>query len=169
MIEFFKTKKQKKTQKKIQKKTKKNIQKKNEIKKSISNIPKPIQTKSSMSMPMPIKISIGRERTMEEKIKIWDQLAGMNPTGQMMYKNGILKSKGNIAQILTPQQLQSKNLDKTAINNPISQNIQIEGFENMKNGDTFFKIHHLVYGLLLLICVFIFILNIKKIKYKLQI
>ncbi len=157
MIEFFKTKKGKKEE-----------NSKSKTKKSISNTPQPIQTKSSIPMnktaSMSSKISIGKERSMDEKVKIWDQIAGMNPTGQMLYQNGTFKPKGNIAQIVTPQQLQSQNLEKTATNTPVSQKVTVEGFENQKkddNEDIYFR--RLVYGLIAVISALIFVLNIKKI------
>lgn len=102
-------------------------------------------------------------RTKEEKIKIWDQIAGLNPTGQMSFQNGVLKPLGNIAQIVTPQQLQSQNLDKTATNTPVSQKVTVEGFENcvsFKNNDVYMR--RVVYGLIALISTILFILNIKK-------
>ncbi len=155
MIEFFKTKKNKKEE--------------NKTKKPISNTPQSIQTKSSISMnktssSMPLKISIGTERTMDEKVKIWDQIAGMNPTGQMLYENGTFKPKGNIAQIVTPQQLQSQNLEKTATNTPVSQKVTVEGFENQNlKEDNDINIRRYVYGLIAIISTLIFVLNIKKI------
>jgi hypothetical protein len=105
------------------------------------------------------------KRNMEEKMKIWDQIAGLNPTGQMSFKNGVLKPLGNIAQIVSPQQLQSQNLDKTATNTPVSQKVTVEGFENsfsFKQKDDDIKIRRMVYGLIALISTLLFILNIKK-------
>ncbi len=103
-------------------------------------------------------------RTKEEKIKIWDQIAGLNPTGQMSFQNGVLKSLGNIAQIVTPQQLQAQNLEKTATNTPISQKVSVEGFENkvsIQKDNIYMR--RVVYGLIAVISVLIFVLNIKKI------
>lgn len=164
MIEFFKKKKEQKQ--KIKPKASK-----------IPNQPKPsnipIQTKTSSTNPISQKIQkkhipikpIGVARSEEEKMKIWDQIAGLNPTGQMMYQNGVLKQKGNISQVLTPQQLQTKNLQKTSTNTPVSENIKVEGFENRNpiliNQDV--MIRRYVYGLVILISVLLFLLNIKKI------
>ncbi len=103
-------------------------------------------------------------RTKEEKIKIWDQIAGLNPTGQMSFQNGVLKPLGNIAQIVTPQQLQAQNLEKTSTNTPVSQKVSVEGFENkvsIQKDNT--NMRRFVYGLIAVISVLIFVLNIKKI------
>lgn len=103
------------------------------------------------------------KRSTEEKVKIWDQLAGLNPTGQMSFQNGVLKPLGNIAQIVTPQQLQSQNLDKTATNTPVSEKVTVEGFENrisFDKDDSYMR--RVVYGLIALISTLLFILNIKK-------
>lgn len=118
------------------------------------------------------------KRSTEEKVKIWDQIAGLNPTGQMSFQNGVLKPLGNIAQIVTPQQLQSQNLDKTATNTPVSQKVTsttdssfpqsgkltVEGFENYVSfdQDDDIKMRRIVYGLIALISTLLFILNIKK-------
>ena len=104
------------------------------------------------------------KRTEKEKVKIWDQIAGLNPTGQMSFQNGVLKPLGNIAQIVTPQQLQSQNLDKTATNTPVSQKVTVEGFENSVSlkDDNDVKMRRIVYGLIAVISVLLFILNIKK-------
>lgn len=104
------------------------------------------------------------KRNREEKVKIWDQIAGLNPTGQMRFQNGVLKPLGNIAQIVTPQQLQSQNLGKTATNTPVSQKVTVEGFENsvsLKDDDDV-KMRRIVYGLIAVISTLLFILNIKK-------
>jgi hypothetical protein len=103
-------------------------------------------------------------RTKEEKINIWDQIAGLNPTGQMSFQNGVLKPLGNIAQIVTPQQLQSQNLDKTATNTPVSQKVTVEGFENRVSLNQYdnANMRRIVYGLIALISTLLFILNIKK-------
>lgn len=103
----------------------------------------------------------------EEQMKIWDQLAGLNPTGQMTFQNGVLKPLGNISKIVTSQQLQSQNLAKTATNTPVSQNITVEGFNNkygfIPKYDNDLCIRRYVYSLFAIIFVLIFILNIKKI------
>ena len=51
-----------------------------------------------------------------KKIQIMNNLAGMNPTGQLLFDNGIFKSQGNPALIVTNSTLQKKNLEKTANN-----------------------------------------------------
>jgi hypothetical protein len=57
-----------------------------------------------------------------KKIQIMNNLAGMNPTGQLLFDNGIFKSQGNPALIVTNSTLQKKNLEKTA-NNSYNSNV----------------------------------------------
>ncbi len=99
------------------------------------------------------------------KINIWNQLAGLNPTGQMYFKNGTLKSTGNPAKIVTPAQLQNINLKKTSVNDPINVNqktVVKEGFEMGVIEDRF-NYEMLTYGLGAVVLVLIFWLNQKKI------
>ncbi len=108
-----------------------------------------------------------KKETEDYKIDVWNQLAGLNPTGQMYFKNGTLKSTGNPSKIVTPAQLQSMNLKKTSVNNPIDvkqKTTVTEGFGNMNmNIKDKFNYEMIVYGLMAIVLVLIFWFNQKKI------
>ncbi len=95
-----------------------------------------------------------------EKIQIMNSFAGMNPTGQLLFNNGIFKSQGNPAQIVTTASLQKKSLENTANNSYSSNSIQInENFENYIKKDFKYKINKkelILFICLLFLSIFIF-------------
>ena len=101
------------------------------------------------------------------RLNVMNQIAGMNPTGQLLFQNGVFKSLGNPAQIVTSNTLQTMNLNNTSTNTPVNTNqkVTVEGFENQSNcyqcsggGNKF-----LIILIFLFIILILFLINIKKI------
>ncbi len=108
------------------------------------------------------------------KIQIMNNLAGMNPTGQLILNNGVFKSIGNPAQIVTTSTLQQQSLQSSA-NNSFNSNsntpIQIsENFENKSNNLINFynidNIYFVFFVIIILLLLFLYIIlnNKKKLK-----
>jgi hypothetical protein len=102
-----------------------------------------------------------------KKIQIMNSFVGMNPTGQLSLNNGVFKSQGNPAQIMTTAALQKQSLQSSA-NNTLNQtsNVKVNEtfenkFENKKN--ILFSKQSILFIILFSISIFIFYKNkIKK-------
>jgi len=106
------------------------------------------------------------------QMRMMNQIVGLNPTGQVLFKNGKFQTQGNPAMIMNTQTLQSQRLDQSSQNDVWNTNQKVvvqEGFINLleQKGDQHYfqqeSMKRASIFLWILILGILFLMNIKKI------
>ncbi len=102
------------------------------------------------------------------ELQILNSICGLNPTGQMILKNGVFEQIGNPSVIMTKDEYQMKTLEesnKNVVTGTTTVEDRVEKFENMNNKVDTKNILSLIFLIIIIVLIIYLIFNIKK-KYK---